>query len=41
MLEWSLAHRAVVAGLAVLVLASTVPLFMVASKNFQIGRAHV
>src|SRR4029079_19709849 len=34
MLEWSMAHRAVVAGVAVLVLLSSVPLFMVASKNF-------
>ncbi|HEX4568694.1 MAG TPA: efflux RND transporter permease subunit, partial [Vicinamibacterales bacterium] len=33
-LSWSLAHRAVVAGLAVLVLLSSVPLFMVANKNF-------
>ena len=33
-LEWSLAHRAVVAGIAVLVLLSSVPLFMVANKNF-------
>jgi HAE1 family hydrophobic/amphiphilic exporter-1 len=33
-LSWSLAHRAVVAGLAVLVLVSSVPLFMVANKNF-------
>jgi hydrophobic/amphiphilic exporter-1 (mainly G- bacteria), HAE1 family len=34
MLEWSMAHRAAVAGLAVLVLFSSVPLFMVANKNF-------
>jgi len=33
-LSWSLAHRAVVAGLAALVLLSSVPLFMVANKNF-------
>src|SRR5262249_2815222 len=33
-LSWSLAHRGVVAGLAVLVLLSSVPLFMVANKNF-------
>ncbi|HEX6464321.1 MAG TPA: efflux RND transporter permease subunit, partial [Vicinamibacterales bacterium] len=33
-LSWSLAHRAVVAGLAGLVLLSSVPLFMVANKNF-------
>ncbi len=35
MLEWSMAHRAVVAGVAVLVLLSSVPLFIVASKNFM------
>ena len=34
MLEWSLGHRAIVAGVALLVLASTVPLFMVVGKNF-------
>jgi HAE1 family hydrophobic/amphiphilic exporter-1 len=34
MLEWSMAHRAVVAGLAVLVLLSSVPLFAIANKNF-------
>src|SRR3954453_11944076 len=33
-LEWSLAHRAVVAAIAVLVLLSSVPLFMIANKNF-------
>jgi HAE1 family hydrophobic/amphiphilic exporter-1 len=33
-LSWALAHRGVVAGLAVLVLLSSVPLFMVAKKNF-------
>ena len=33
-LEWSLAHRGVVAAIAVLVLLSSVPLFMVANKNF-------
>ena len=33
-LKWSLAHRAAVAGIAVLVLLSSVPLFMVANKNF-------
>jgi hydrophobic/amphiphilic exporter-1 (mainly G- bacteria), HAE1 family len=33
-LSWSLAHRGVVAGLAVLVLLSSVPLFAVAKKNF-------
>ncbi len=35
MLEWSMAHRAIVAGVAVLVLLSSVPLFMAASKNFM------
>ena len=34
MLEWSMAHRAIVAGVAVLVLLSSVPLFMIANKNF-------
>jgi HAE1 family hydrophobic/amphiphilic exporter-1 len=34
MLEWSMAHRAVVAVLALLVLASSVPLFQIAPKNF-------
>ena len=33
-LSWSLAHRGVIAGLAALVLLSSVPLFMVANKNF-------
>jgi HAE1 family hydrophobic/amphiphilic exporter-1 len=33
-LRWSLTHRLVVAGLAVLVLLSSVPLFVVAKKNF-------
>ena len=33
-LRWSLAHRGVIAGIAVLVLLSSVPLFMVANKNF-------
>ncbi len=33
-LTWSLGHRWVIAGLAVLVLLSSVPLFMVANKNF-------
>jgi hydrophobic/amphiphilic exporter-1 (mainly G- bacteria), HAE1 family len=33
-LKWSLAHRGIVAGIAVLVLLSSVPLFMVAKKNF-------
>src|SRR6476661_2445853 len=34
LLSWALAHRAVVAGLAVLVLLSSVPFFMIANKNF-------
>jgi hydrophobic/amphiphilic exporter-1 (mainly G- bacteria), HAE1 family len=34
LLEWSMAHRAIVAGVAVLVLLSSVPLFMMANKNF-------
>ncbi len=34
MLGWSMAHRWVVAGLALLVLFSTVPLFALANKNF-------
>ena len=33
--QWSLAHRGIVAGIAVLVLLSSVPLFMVANKNFM------
>jgi hydrophobic/amphiphilic exporter-1 (mainly G- bacteria), HAE1 family len=33
-LTWSLAHRGVIAGVAVLVLLSSVPLFMFANKNF-------
>ncbi len=33
-LRWSLAHRGIIAGIAVLVLLSSVPLFMVANKNF-------
>ena len=33
-LGWSLAHRGIVAGIAVLVLLSSVPLFKVANKNF-------
>jgi HAE1 family hydrophobic/amphiphilic exporter-1 len=35
MLEWAMAHRAIVAAIAVLVLLSSVPLFMVANKNFM------
>src|SRR3954451_7891474 len=33
-LEWAMSHRAIVAGVAVLVLLSSVPLFMIAPKNF-------
>jgi HAE1 family hydrophobic/amphiphilic exporter-1 len=33
-LQWSLSHRAVMAGIALLVLLSSVPLFMIANKNF-------
>jgi HAE1 family hydrophobic/amphiphilic exporter-1 len=33
-LEWAMSHRAWVAGLSVLVLLSSVPLFMIADKNF-------
>jgi len=35
MLEWAMSRRAVVAVVALLVLASSVPLFMAASKNFM------
>ena len=35
MLEWAMAHRAAVAGLAVAVLFSSIPLFMVVDKNFM------
>ena len=34
LLEWSMAHRGIVAVVALLVLASSVPLFIVANKNF-------
>jgi HAE1 family hydrophobic/amphiphilic exporter-1 len=34
-LEWAMAHRAIIAGLTVLVLLSSVPLFMIANKNFM------
>jgi hydrophobic/amphiphilic exporter-1 (mainly G- bacteria), HAE1 family len=34
LLDWSMSHRAAVAGLAVLILLSSVPLFMLANKNF-------
>ncbi len=33
-LRWSLSHRGVIAGIAALVLLSSVPLFIVADKNF-------
>src|SRR5512145_2718821 len=33
-LSWSLSHRGIIAGIAVLVLLSSVPLFMIANKNF-------
>jgi HAE1 family hydrophobic/amphiphilic exporter-1 len=33
-LRWSLGHRGVIAGIAVLVLLSSVPLFMLVNKNF-------
>jgi HAE1 family hydrophobic/amphiphilic exporter-1 len=33
-LQWSLGHRMVIAGVAVLVLLSSIPLFMLADKNF-------
>jgi HAE1 family hydrophobic/amphiphilic exporter-1 len=33
-LRWSLAHRGIIAGIAALVLLSSVPLFMLANKNF-------
>ncbi len=33
-LEWAMAHRGIVAGVAVLVLLSSVPLFKMANKNF-------
>src|SRR3954469_1337294 len=35
MLEWAMAHRVVVSAVAVLVLLSSVPLFMAANKNFM------
>jgi HAE1 family hydrophobic/amphiphilic exporter-1 len=34
LLEWSMSHRWVIAGVAVLVLFSSVPLFSIANKNF-------
>jgi len=33
-LEWAMGHRAIIAGLAALILLSSVPLFMMANKNF-------
>src|SRR3954466_16177688 len=33
-LRWALRHRAIVAGMAVLILLSSIPLFVVAKKNF-------
>jgi HAE1 family hydrophobic/amphiphilic exporter-1 len=35
MLEWAMAHRAIVSGVAVLVLLSSVPLLMIVNKNFM------
>jgi HAE1 family hydrophobic/amphiphilic exporter-1 len=35
MLEWSMNHRAIVAGIAILVLLSSVPLFSIVDKNFM------
>ena len=35
LLEWSMAHRAIVAGVAVLVLLSSLPLFKAVNKNFM------
>jgi HAE1 family hydrophobic/amphiphilic exporter-1 len=35
LLGWSMRHRAIVAGVAALVLLSSVPLFMMANKNFM------
>jgi len=35
LLEWSMAHRGIVAGVAVLVLLSSVPLFIIVNKNFM------
>src|SRR4051794_30848110 len=35
MLEWAMAHRVIVSGVAVLVLLSSAPLFMMANKNFM------
>ena len=38
-LEWAMAHRAIVAAAAVLVLFSSVPLFKMANKNFMYARS--
>src|SRR3954452_12033390 len=35
MLEWAMAHRVIVSAVAILVLLSSVPLFMMANKNFM------
>jgi HAE1 family hydrophobic/amphiphilic exporter-1 len=35
LLEWAMAHRRIVAAIAVLVLFSSVPLYLMASKNFM------
>src|SRR5207237_6804598 len=35
LLVWSMGHRGIVAGLAVLVLLSSVPLFSMTNKNFM------
>jgi hydrophobic/amphiphilic exporter-1 (mainly G- bacteria), HAE1 family len=35
LLEWAMSHRGIVAGVAALVLLSSVPLFMKANKNFM------
>jgi HAE1 family hydrophobic/amphiphilic exporter-1 len=35
MLEWAMSHRAIVAGIAVLVLLSSFPLFRLTNKNFM------
>ena len=35
LLEWAMRHRAIVAGVSVLVLLSSVPLFMAVNKNFM------
>ena len=35
MLEWAMSHRVIVSAIAVLVLLSSAPLFMIANKNFM------